>query len=67
MENMEKEPSFQSVRFRLFITGLVLEGIVAVAPQLEIGISQDIAQTVAIAILGLFGIMIHSRTQRNTK
>lgn len=62
-----KEPLLQSVRFRMFVSGLILEGLMAVAPQLDIGISEQIAQTIAIAILGLFGIMIHSRTQRNTK
>lgn len=64
---MEKEPLIQSVRFRMFISGLILEGLVAVAPQLGLQMSEEIAQTIAVAILGLFGIMIHSRTQRNTK
>lgn len=63
---MKKEPLWQSVRFRMFISGLVLEGLTAVAPQLEMGISEQIAQVIAVAIAALFGIMIHSRTQRNT-
>lgn len=56
----------QSVRFKMFVSGIILEGLTAIAPQLDIGISESVAQTIAIAIVGLFGIMIHSRTQRNT-
>jgi hypothetical protein len=62
----EKEPLQQSARFRLFISGIIMEGLIILAPALGLQVSDELLQTVAGGIAGLVAIMIYSRTQRNT-
>ncbi len=63
---MEKEPLHQSGRFRIVVSGIVLEGLILVAPQLGLEISQELLQTIAASIAGLLGMLVYARTQRNT-
>jgi hypothetical protein len=65
-EMAEKEPLMQSGRFRLFVSGIILEVLAAVAPQLGLQISDELLQTVAAGVAGLVAVMIYSRGQRNT-
>lgn len=61
-----KEPLSQSIRFKMFVSGIILELLILLAPQLGLTVSEEILQTVALAIAGLLAVMIYSRTQRNT-
>lgn len=63
---MEKEPLAQSARFRLFVSGIVLELLVVLAPQLGLDVPADLLQTVAGGIAALVAMMIYSRGQRNS-
>lgn len=63
---MEKEPLTQSARFKMFVSGLVLQGLIVIAPQLGLVVSDEVLQTIAAGIAALFSVMIFSRGQRNT-
>ncbi len=62
-----KEPLPQSARFRLFISGVVLEILIGASPYIAPDIPLELLQTIAAGVAGLVAVMIYSRTQRNTK
>lgn len=63
---MEKEPLVKSERFKVALTGIILELLVLFAPSLGVDADPSVLQVIAGSIAGLLMAFIAGRSYRNT-
>ena len=63
---IEKEPLWQSERFRVFLTGVVLELLILFVPSSGLDVDPEVLKTIAGGLAAMVLSLILGRSYRNT-